>query len=94
MSLKKQSAILSGKRPFTSEEFFVPQHITSYLSRTSRQINSKYNDGIAKSKNEIAFITHEVWLTFMQTHKPVVSELNMLFNTLSAISIDYFKIIF
>lgn len=56
-----QSAVLNGKRRFKREEFLVPQQIASYFSRYSRQINSKYNDGIAaKSENETFIITQEV----------------------------------
>ncbi|CAC5355083.1 unnamed protein product [Mytilus coruscus] len=61
VSLEMQSAVLNGKRRFKREEFLVPQQIASYFSRYSRQMNSKYNDGIAaKSENETSIITQEV----------------------------------
>lgn len=61
VSLEMQSAVLNGKRRFKREEFLVPQQIASYFSRYSRQINSKYNDGIAaKSEKETFIITQEV----------------------------------
>ncbi|CAC5407824.1 unnamed protein product [Mytilus coruscus] len=61
VSLEMQSAVLNGMKRFKREEFLVPQQIASYFSRYSRQINSKYNDGIAaKSENETSIITQEV----------------------------------